>query len=234
MKEGGRLLLGLIAALACSLVYGEPLVRVGDSTDAVRNHLGEPNLEFPLNGQLVQDYGHCVITSKNGVVIAIKTRQQVKPDQTPDESATPAAPTINGLLAKAREGDAEAQYCLGYCYQSGEVVKRNMDEAIRWYTFAAMQGHMAAQHNLGCIYMKGEGTPRDFEQAFTWAVLAAGNGNNQLMKMLGSRVTEDQKSTAYARAERIRDGLEESPYGTPDQSTAIALKTDSESPAAAE
>ena len=234
MKEGGCFLLWVFAALTCSFANGEPLVRVGDSTDAVRSHLGEPNLEFPLNGQLVQDYGHYVITSRNGVVIAIKTRQEVKPDQTPDESATPAAPTIKGLLAKAREGDAESQYLLGYCYQSGAVVNKNMDEAIRWYTFAAMQGHMAAQHNLGCIYMKGEGTPRDYEQAFTWAVLAAGNGNNQLMKMLGSRVTEDQKSAAYARAQRIHDGLEESPYGTPDQTTAIALKADSETPAPAE
>jgi hypothetical protein len=233
MKEGGSFLLWAVTALACTVVYGETLVRVGDSTDAVRNHMGEPNLEFPLNGQLVQDYGHCVITSENGVVIAIRHRDQVETPEAQNGNAAPAPPTINGLLSKAREGDADSQFCLGYCYQSGEVVKKNIDEAIRWYTFAAMQGHVDAQHNLGCIYMKGEGVPRDYEQAYTWAVLAAGNGNNQLMKMLGSRVTEDQKSTAFARAERIRDGLEESPYGEPDEATAIA-RTDAENAAAAD
>jgi len=225
----------VIVALLVSLFSfakdsGLEAVRVGDSVDAVRNHLGEPNLEFPLKGSLVQDYGFCIITSGNGVVTSIKKRDDAKPAKNEAEG-NPAIPTFSGVMEKAKGGDAESQYCLAYCYQSGEVVGKNMDEAIRWYTLAAMQGHMASQHNLGVIYMTGEGVPRDDELAYTWAVLAAGNGNNELERALHARVTESQKTAAYHRAQRIRNGLEESPYGTPDHTTAIA-KTDADAPPA--
>ncbi len=201
-------------------------VRTGDATAAVRNHLGEPDIEFPLNGQLVQDYGYCVIVSSNGVVTAIRERKNKPAESRNGEQANPAVPTIKGLLAKAREGDSESQYCLAYCYQMGEVVSKNMDEAIRWYTLAAMQGHMAAQYNLGVIYMDGKGVPRDYEQAYTWALLAAGNGNDSLKKILLPRLSDAQQQAGYVRAQRILNGLEESPYGIPDSSTIIAQKDD--------
>lgn len=202
-------------------------VRVGDAVAAVQNHLGAPKIEFPLRGQLVQDYGYCVITSSNGVVTAIKERRE------PSSKKKEKLLTVEGLMAGARAGDAESQYCLAYCYQVGEAVTKNMDEAIRWYTLAAMQGHMAAQHNLGVIYMNGEGVPQDYEQAYTWAVLAAKNGNSDLKRLLVSHLTADQQKSASLRAQRILDGLEESPYGSPDAKTAVAKKNpDRQDPAA--
>ncbi len=222
MKFKGIIFVVLISLLAFAKESEELVIRVGDSVLAVRNHLGEPNIEFPLNGQLVQDYGHYIITSRNGVVTAIKKREDVKPVVDLTKGEKPPAPSFKALMEKARTGDAEAQYCVAYCYQSGEIMDKNMDEAIRWYTLAAMQGHMASQHNLGLIYMKGDGVPQDYEQAYTWAVLAADNGNNELEKRLRSQVTADQKATAFVRSQRIRDGLEESPYGYPDETTAIA------------
>lgn len=197
-------------------------VRVGDSALAARNHLGEPKIEFPLRGQLVQDYGYCVITSSNGVVTSVKVRESSPAKKGKAKPADLA--TVKGLLAQAKTGDAEAQYCLAYCYQTGEAVEKNMVEAIRWYTLSAMQGHMAAQHNLGVIYMTGESVTRDYEQAYTWALLAAENGNDQLLRTLKNHVSIAQQKAGALRAQRIRDGLEEIPYDVLDSSTTVATK----------
>lgn len=227
-------ILALLISFPCLAKEGdEEAVRVGDSIAAVRNHMGEPKIEFPLNGTLVQDYGYCIITSCNGVVTSIKKKSSEASGRNKKGGADSVAPSFNGQMKKAKNGDVEAQFSIAYCYQTGQAVEKNMDEAIRWYTLAAMEGHVGSQHNLGCIYLRGEGVPRDFEQAYTWAVLAAGNGNDELLKMMNNRVTEDKKSAAFARAQRIRDGLEESPYGYPDENTAIAQTTDSNDTAAA-
>ncbi len=207
-------------------------VRVGDSSIAVRNHLGEPRIEFPLKGQLVQDYGHCIITSSNGVVTSVKLRNETKTQQEPEKSRV--APTIKSLTAKAESGDAEAQYCLGYCYQTGEAVPRNMVEAVRWYTLAAMQGYMPAQHNLGVIYMNGDGVSRDYEQAYTWALLAQDNGNSELANILIRRISTDQAAAGSLRAQRIRDGVEEIPYGTPDETSTVAKQQQNPSDSSAD
>lgn len=44
----------------------------------------------------------------------------------------------------ATKGDAEAQYYLGYMYQSGTGVPMNKKVALEWYNRAAAQGHTGA------------------------------------------------------------------------------------------
>jgi hypothetical protein len=212
----------------------QPVVRVGDSVIAVRNHLGEPTVEFPLHGQLIQDYGHCIIISKNGLVVSIQQRVDPSLEEEPETEESKAATMVRILLKKAEEGDVIAQFRLAYCYQTGEGVARNSDECVRWYTLAAMQGHAASQHNLGFLYMNGDGVEKDYEQAYTWGVLAAENGNTSLSKKLLPRLTDEQELSGRLRAGRIRAGLEPLPYGTPDDSTAVAKKDTAQSSAASE
>lgn len=200
----------------------EPVVRVGDSVLAVRNHLGEPTLEFPLNGQLIQDYGHCIIISKDGLVVSIKKIIDPTIEDEPPTEESKAAAMARILLKQAEEGDVTAQFRLAYCYQTGKGVSKNTDECVRWYTLAAMNGHPASQHNLGVLYMTGEGVEKDYEQAYTWGLLAAENGNNTLLKKLLPRLSEEEELSARLRARRIRDGLETLPYGFPDDSPPIA------------
>jgi hypothetical protein len=212
----------------------QPLVRVGDSVLAVQNHLGEPRLEFPLHGQLIQDYGHCVITSKNGLVVSIKKVGDSSLEDVVPTEEEKAAAVARVLLKKAEEGDLIAQFRLAYCYQTGDGVPRNSDECVRWYTLAAMDGQPASQHNLGVLYMTGDGVEKDYEQAYTWGVLAAENGNTALLKKLLPRLTDEQELSGRLRAWRIRDGLESLPYGSPDHSSPIATRDTSQSSAASE
>jgi len=223
MKRSIYSILFVVASLCMTANSEEqPVVRVGDSVLAVRNHLGQPTLEFPLHGQLILDYEDCVITSKDGVVISIQNRKVQKEANTEEPVAVKMAAY---LLKKAKAGDVDAQYQLAYCYHAGKGVPRNPDECVRWYTLAAMQGHAASQHNLGVLYLTGDGVEKDYEQAYTWGILAAENGDDSLLKSLLPRLSEEQKVAARLRAVRIRDGVEPSPYGSPeDDSTSLAKK----------
>jgi TPR repeat protein len=44
----------------------------------------------------------------------------------------------------AESGNADAQYHLGFMYQTGSGVKRSEKEALRWFSAAAAQGHEGA------------------------------------------------------------------------------------------
>ncbi len=51
---------------------------------------------------------------------------------------------IEDLISAAESGDAEAQLSLGYCYDTGDGVKKSYKKAVFWYTKAAEQGNVDA------------------------------------------------------------------------------------------
>ena len=54
----------------------------------------------------------------------------------------------------AEQGDAEAQYHLGCCYQFGDGIIKNKAEAAKWFRKSAKQGYMQAQELLKTIKHK--------------------------------------------------------------------------------
>ena len=89
-------------------------------------------------------------------------------------------PTVlHEVYARAREGDAEAQWTLGTIYAGGDGMPRDYAEAARWLLPAAEQGHAAARVLLGWMYRKGEGVPKDDALALMWWELAAGQGDTK-------------------------------------------------------
>jgi hypothetical protein len=59
-------------------------------------------------------------------------------------------------LFKAERGDSEAQRILGLKYRTGDGVRKNSAEAVRWLRKSAEQGDKLAQFELGEMYLKGE------------------------------------------------------------------------------
>ena len=53
----------------------------------------------------------------------------------------------------AIQGNADAQYSLGFMYTSGKGVTQDSKEAVKWYQLAAEQGHAFAQYYLGLTYV---------------------------------------------------------------------------------
>ena len=104
-------------------------------------------------------------------------------------SNTAIAETTGEDIAKwrvaAEQGDAEAQFNLGYAYGIGEGVDKDQREAVRWYRKAAEQGDAWAQYNLGVAYWNGEGVDKDQREAVRWDRMAAEQGHADAQYNLG-------------------------------------------------
>src|SRR5207249_10768886 len=77
----------------------------------------------------------------------------------------------------AEQGNALAQFSLGFMYFSGHGVRRDDAAAVRWYRMAADQGNANAQYYLGVIYRDEQSVPQEYDSAYMWSNLAAAIGN---------------------------------------------------------
>ena len=74
---------------------------------------------------------------------------------------------ITEIRRRAEQGDAEAQYVLGYRYATGIGVPRDAAEATRWLRLAAGQGHTQADDFLGRLFPEVSRAPQDDNQSET-------------------------------------------------------------------
>lgn len=78
------------------------------------------------------------------------------------------------LQPLANQGNAEAQFELGFMYWLGHGVNRNWRAAAQWYHKSAEQGNLSAQVSLGVIYTQdGFGIKQDYTEAAKWDRIAA-------------------------------------------------------------
>jgi TPR repeat protein len=127
----------------------------------------------------------------------------------------------------AQEGNLTAQNNLGVIFNRGLGVKRNPEEAVKWFNMAAMNGEANAQYHLGKMHYEGKGIPRNDKEAMKWLMMSSKKGNGKadfqigLMVEAGHGAKQDNKEATkwytksaekgYAKAQRIlglkhRDG----------------------------
>ena len=70
----------------------------------------------------------------------------LQPGAVPDFSSSSIS--FKELKTRAEKGDADAQYALGSCYDSGRGVPQDYTEAVKWFHKAAEQGEAQAQGSL--------------------------------------------------------------------------------------
>jgi TPR repeat protein len=85
----------------------------------------------------------------------------------------------------ADRGDAWSQLQLGRCYEYGDAVSRDYEEAVRWYRKAAEQGDSLAQFSLGRCYAEGKGVTKDESEAVKWYKKSADQGDKVGQYFLG-------------------------------------------------
>tara|TARA_R110000868_G_scaffold359173_1_gene621027 strand:- start:3887 stop:4489 length:603 start_codon:yes stop_codon:yes gene_type:complete len=85
----------------------------------------------------------------------------------------------------AEQGNANAQFMLGFMYRDGQGVPQDDAEAVKWYQLAAELGVAGAQRNLGDMYRLGQGVPQDYAKAKKWYQLAAEQGVADAQANLG-------------------------------------------------
>jgi len=97
----------------------------------------------------------------------------------PAVSSAPAVETASfeQLRQMAENGNPAAENALGLRYATGDGVKLDEAQAVRWFTRAAEQGNVAAQSKLGAIYFGGRGVPQDLNRAYFWMLLARASGD---------------------------------------------------------
>jgi hypothetical protein len=118
--------------------------------------------------------------------------------------------SIRGLRSAADKGDAVAEFLLGYAYQQGLGLSKDMTETARWYARAAgsgdagsqtavkdfsqaleayrqlaEQGDAAAELYLGLAYDLGTGVPHNAFEAARWYRKAAAQGSSSAASNLG-------------------------------------------------
>jgi TPR repeat protein len=77
------------------------------------------------------------------------------------------------MLRAGEQGDAEAQFCLGWAYEEDWFGTIDSQEALKWYRKAAEGGHPDAQVELGRRYEEGEGVEKNYALAAKWYRKAA-------------------------------------------------------------
>lgn len=94
----------------------------------------------------------------------------------------------------AESGHAEAQYGLGFMYETGWGVQRAASEALEWYRKSAEQGYAKAQYNLGMMFLVGNGVPTDESMGLFW-IQSAADQNDLRARARLSRMRSNDAST---------------------------------------
>jgi|GEM_PF-4256453 len=88
-----------------------------------------------------------------------------------DHPSDTDAQLVAALQKEAENGDAAAQYTLGYFYAIGRVVGKDLKQALKWLKKAA-ESDPIAQYDLGNLYIEGADVTRDTAAAILYFHLA--------------------------------------------------------------
>jgi TPR repeat protein len=106
------------------------------------------------------------------------------------------------LREKAKEGDAIAQYKIGYRLIEGKTVPKDLKEGCKWLEASAKASNPHAQLLLGDLYGRGEGVQKNYEIAVSWYQKAAkGRHPEALYKMGLLMITTRRDADSIATGE---------------------------------
>jgi len=68
-------------------------------------------------------------------------------------------------LTSADQGNSQAQYNVGLCYENGDGIPRNIRKALEYYEKSADQGNAQGLYNLGLFYEYANGVTGDLKKS---------------------------------------------------------------------
>ncbi|WP_455198571.1 tetratricopeptide repeat protein [Kaarinaea lacus] len=96
---------------------------------------------------------------------------------------------FNAQLAKAKAGDARAQYAVADMYRKGRGTVASDKDALQWYVRAARQGIRRAAYKAGFLYLHSESLEASPKKALPWLEMAADSGYSPAQYELGMLYT---------------------------------------------
>jgi hypothetical protein len=98
------------------------------------------------------------------------------------------------MLPLANDGDADAQYNIGWMYLNGYGLRVNDSQALQWWNKASGQGNTDASFSIGMLYSLGEGeVPKNSTKAIDYYLLAAKEGHEDAITVLQSMMMRNDK-----------------------------------------
>jgi hypothetical protein len=119
-----------------------------------------------------------------------------------DDDAT----ALQLLRPLAEDGNAFAQFALGFIYDTAKGIPQDDAEAAKWYRKAADQGLAGAQYNLGAMYADGHGVSLDYVEAYRWLSVAASRfpaENRDVAVNMRDLVAAKMTPTQIAEAQKL-------------------------------
>lgn len=103
---------------------------------------------------------------------------------------TVGAQSLEDIRGKAKAGDANSQYLMGFYYANGlNGLKRDYGEALKWLGMGSTSGSADAAELLGTLYYYGIGVGQSYEKAITFYEKARGNGSKDV-SLLHNRIAD--------------------------------------------
>ena len=118
---------------------------------------------------------------------------------------------VKWFRKSAEQGNAGAQFKVGWSYFEGIGVQKDSAEAAKWFRKSAEQGNAIPQFFIGAMYANGDGVLKDIVQAHAWMNNASANGNRDAKKNLGileKKMTPEQIAEATKLAREILERIQ--------------------------
>ena len=94
----------------------------------------------------------------------------------------------------AEDGDADAQYNIGWMYMNGYGLRVNDSLALEWWEKASEQGHSDASFSIGMLYSLGEGeVSKNSNEAIDYYLIAADAGHEDAVAILKSMMVRNDR-----------------------------------------
>jgi len=132
---------------------------------------------------------------------------------------TPKEQQIEALRIRAESGDAKAEVQLGFAYATGDGIKADETEAVKWFRKAAEKGDAAGEYSLGEMYLTGRGVAADVAEGVKWVRLSAEHGdprgqtNLGAMYLLGQGIPKDENEAAKWMRKAADQGFAAGQFG---------------------
>jgi hypothetical protein len=109
------------------------------------------------------------------------------------------------LKPYAENGDAEAQYNIGWMYMNGYGLAMNDSLALEWWQRASAQGNTDASFSIAMLYSLGEGrVKKDMDKAIEYYLLAVKAGSEDASMIIRSMLARDDSSIQSRKADIIK------------------------------
>ena len=131
----------------------------------------------------------------------VKRVEPLKWEEPPKPVEPPKVEGILLLRERAERGDVEAQGMLADCLYKGDGVRKDVEEAIRWYRRAANQNSSPDQTRLARALLESGGNgPEVREEAIDWLRKAIKNGDKSALYEAGRVLIESSKRSDREQA----------------------------------